>query len=157
MSYDSRESMSNQQSHYLSSKVFTAPAHRLHLMLIEGALRFGRQADAYLRQGDNAAAGNALVRTINIVGEMLAGVREGKSPIHRQLTDLYWFLFRRVTEAKIHLDAAKLEEALRLLEYERQTWLTVCNKFASAVENLPIRMPHLNTITNSSSGLSLEA
>lgn len=157
MSYEPRDRMSNKQSQYLSSKVLTAPAHRLHLMLIEGALRFGRQAEAFLQQGNTAAAGESLMRTIDIVGEMLAGVREGKSPIHRQLTALYWFLFRRVSEAKIHSDATKLGEALRLLEFERQTWLAVSDKFAPAAESSPVRMPHLNTLTNSSSGLSLEA
>jgi flagellar protein FliS len=126
--------MSAQHSQYLESKVLTAPAHRLHLMLIEGAIRFARQAEEMLRRGDTSSAAGPLLRVVDIVGEMLAGVREGKSEIHTRLTELYWFLFRRVSEAKIYCDEAMLAEALRLLEFERQTWLAVCEKFGSSAE-----------------------
>jgi hypothetical protein len=37
-----------------------------------------------------------------------------------------------VTEAKINGDQAALGEALRLLEYERETWQLVCEKLNSA-------------------------
>jgi flagellar protein FliS len=98
-------------------------------MLIEGAIRFGRQAKAALDRGEQAVAASALLRVIDIVGEMLAGIREQKTDVNKQLANLYWFLFRRVTEAKINADAAALAETLRLLEYERQTWQLVCEKF----------------------------
>jgi flagellar protein FliS len=126
--------MAAQHSQYLESKILTAPPHRLHLMLIEGAIRFGRQAEAALGRNEQAAAAAALLRVIDIVGEMLAGIREQKTDVNQQLANLYWFLFRRVTEAKINADAAALAEALRLLEYERQTWQLVCEKFAATAD-----------------------
>jgi flagellar protein FliS len=101
-------------------------------MLIEGAIRFGRQAEIALRRGDEIAASAPLLRVIDIVGEMLAGVRQRKSDINKRLADLYWFIFRCVSEAKIDANANKLAEALRLLEYERQTWLAVTEKLATA-------------------------
>jgi flagellar protein FliS len=123
--------MSPKASQYLESKVLAAPAHRLHLMLIEGAIRFGRQAEELLRQGETVAAAPPLLRVVDIVGEMLAGVRERKTEINRKLTELYWYLFRRVSEAKLHSDAEKLAEALQLLEVERQTWQAVSDRFGS--------------------------
>jgi flagellar protein FliS len=120
---------------YLESKVLTAPAHRLHLILIEGAIRFGRQAEDALRRGERDAASSPLLRAIDIVGEMLTGVRQQKGDVNKRLAELYWFLFRRLTEAKIHGDAVPLAEALKLLEYERETWLLVCDKLA----NEPVR------------------
>jgi flagellar protein FliS len=117
---------------YLESRVLTAPPHRLHLMLIEGALRFGRQAEVALRAGDAAAASTPLTRTIDIVGEMLAGVRAGKSELNDKLAGFYWFLFRTLSSAKINGDVEKLSEVLRLLEYERQTWQLACDKLGSA-------------------------
>jgi flagellar protein FliS len=118
---------------YLESRVLTAPPHRLHLLLIEGALRFGRQAEAALRAGDTAAAGPPLMRTVDIVAEMLVGVRAGKSEIKEKLAAFYWFLFRTVSAAKINDDVEKLAEALRLLEYERETWQLVCDKLSDEV------------------------
>lgn len=114
---------------YLESRVLTAPPQRLHLMLLEGALRFGRKAEEALQQGEAVAAATPLLRLIDIVGELLAGVRENKEPLNQQIADLYWFIFRRVSEAKINNDAKALAEAMRLLEIERQTWQLVCEKF----------------------------
>jgi flagellar protein FliS len=144
-----------QHSTYLESKVLTAPPQRLHLMLLEGALRFGRQAEEALQRGDQTGAAGPLLRVIDIVGELLAGVRQGKLDVNKKLADLYWFLFRRVTEAKIHADAAALAEALRLLEYERETWQLVCEKNSATGVPSPTRA--FLAPDGARSGLSLEA
>ena len=122
--------MAAQNAQYLASKILTAPPHRLHLMLIEGAIRFARQAADALHRGDRAAAAAPLMRVIDIVGEMLAGVRKQETDVNRRLTELYWFLFRLASEAKIHSDGERLAVLLRLLEYERQTWQLLCDKLA---------------------------
>ena len=144
-----------QQSNYLESKVLTAPPQRLHLMLIEGAIRFGRQAEDALKQGDQVAAATPLMRVIDILGELVAGVRENKSDLNTKLADLYWFMFRRVSEAKINGDAAPLTETLRLLEFERQTWQLVCDKSSSSNAAAP-PPPHA-TAFGASRGQSTKA
>lgn len=135
-----------QQSSYLESKVLTAPPHRLHLMLIDGAIRFARQADEALKRGEPAAAAGPLMRVVDIVGEMLASVRESKTQLSGKLADLYLFLFRRVSEATINSDAAALAEALRLLEYERQTWQLACEKADSASASAGPPAPHSHAL-----------
>jgi flagellar protein FliS len=152
----------------------TAPSHRLHLMLIEGSIRHGRQAEQALRRGDLAAAGEPLMRTIEIVGELLAGVRGQATDVNKKIADLYWFLFRTVSEAKINDDADKLSEALELLEFERETWQLVSEKLASQAadfkplpttgsHHMPSRTPiasrpiALNSSHTPTSGFSLEA
>ena len=132
----------------------TAPSHRLHLMLIEGAIRFGRQAEETMRRGDMAAASAPLMKVIEIVGEMLAGVRGQKTELNKQIANLYWFMFRLVSEAKINDDVDKLAEALKLLEFERETWQLVCDKLASELapaapladagsQRMPARVPNV--------------
>ncbi len=161
--------MVSQTSHYLESKVLTAPPQRLHLMLIEGAIRFGRQAEQSLASGDSLAASAPLMRAIDIVGELLAAVRQQKNELNARLTELYWFLFRRFSEAKIHADAAKLGEALQLLEYERETWQLACEKAAEVNAKRPSQSEspgvktgtrpttHLQPPSSNSGGFSLEA
>ena len=159
--------MAGQTSQYLESKVLTAPPQRLHLMLIEGAIRFGRQAEDALRSGNAIAAATPLLRVVDIVGELLAGVRHQNGELNKQLADFYWFLFRRISEAKIHADAAKLGEALRLLEYERQTWQLACEKAADVPTTAPVnqeqKRPQATNhtaergLSNKTSGFSLEA
>jgi len=104
-------------------------------MLIEGAIRFGRQAEDALRRGDRVAAATPLLRTIDIVGELLAAVRANKSDLNKKIADQYWFLLRRVSEAKINSDANALAEALRLLDYERQTWQMLCDKLSADTQS----------------------
>lgn len=148
-----------QQSQYLESKVLTAPPQRLHLMLIEGAIRFGRQAEDALRQGDQVGAAAPLLRVIDILGELVAGVREKKSELNTKVADLYLFLFRRATEAKIYGHAAPLAEVLRLLEFERQTWQIVCDKLSSgsAGSPQPPRSAAFGRGQSTTVGLSFEA
>jgi flagellar secretion chaperone FliS len=121
------------RNQYLESKVSTAPSHRLHLMLIEGAIRFGRQAEDALRCGDALSAAEPLMRVVDIVGEMLAGVRGQKTELNEKIAGLYLYLFRRIVEAKVNNDVEKLSEALKLLEYERETWQLACDAIASQV------------------------
>jgi|SRR4051812_37464374 flagellar protein FliS len=149
-------------SPYLESKVRTASPQRLHLMLIEAAIRFGTQAEAALRRGDEPAAASPLSRVIDIMGELLASVRTNKSELNIKIADLYWFLFRRVSQAKINADAAPLSEALRLLEFERQTWQLLCEKLGSDSHAMKPAMPHLRTfdttaVPGTNTGVSWQA
>jgi len=125
---------------YLESRVLTAPPHRLQLMLIEGAIRFGRLAEKELQQGNQVAASLPLMRALDILGELLAGAREKKGDLNTKVADLYWYLFRRFSEVKINGDAAILSEALNLLDYERQTWKLVCDKLSGS-ETAPSTIP----------------
>jgi flagellar protein FliS len=144
-----------QQSQYLESKVLTAPPQRLHLMLIEGAIRFGRQAEEALKRGDQIAAASPLWRVIDILGEIIAGVRENKGDLNTKVAGVYLFVFRRASEAKINGDAAPLAEALQLLEYERQTWQLVCDKLGSGNASSP--PPPRSTAFGSSRGQATKA
>ena len=163
----------HQPSHYLESKILTASPPRLHLMLIEGAIRFGRKAEQHFEEGNEGYANESMVRSIDILGEMLAGVKHSKSEINKKLTDLYQFLFLTLTSAYVNTDAAKLADVLRILEFERETWQLACEKATEAIKDpekslsiaksnskpaaaAPIA-PHLPSSNPVAGGLSLEA
>jgi len=116
---------------YLESKALTAPPYRLHLMLLEGALRFGRQAADALRMGDELAASAPLMRVVDIAGELLAGVRQQQTELNSRLAKLYLYLFQTASMAKTNCDPVKLADALELLEFERETWQMVCEKLSA--------------------------
>jgi flagellar secretion chaperone FliS len=152
--------MAQHNSQYLESKVLTAPPHRLHLMLIEGALRFGRQAEQELKAGNQAAAAGPILRVLDIVGEMLVGVRKTQSELNDKLAAVYWFIFRRVSEATMNADALILAEVLPLLEFERETWQKVCEKFGnggSSTTNSPAAIALTAKSATPLSGISLQA
>lgn len=148
-------------SQYLESKVLTAPSHRLHLMLIEGAIRYAKETEAALRRDNPEAADAPSMRLIDIISEMLVGVRQNKSELNKKIAELYIYMFRLAGEAKVNDDADKLVELLGLLEFERQTWQQVCDKLGSAPPaasppHRPIALP-LGQSGASSPGISLQA
>jgi flagellar biosynthetic protein FliS len=129
---------STRRNDYLESKVLTATGPRLHLMLLERALRCASQAQESLATHDAAAASQTLQRTIDIVAELLAGVRHAATPINKQLTAVYQFLLRTVVQAYFDHDSQKVTEAQRVLEAERTTWQRVCEKLAAEPTGSPI-------------------
>jgi flagellar secretion chaperone FliS len=149
-----------QDTNYLEAKILTAPPHRLHLMLIEGAIRFGRQAEEALRRGEQVAAAPALLRVLDIVGELLAGVRERKSALNQKLSELYLYLFCRASLAKLNGDADILAEVLRILEFERETWQMACEKIAAEPKPASAQVSksaNLRPTSVAAQGFSLEA
>ncbi len=114
---------------YLSSQVNTATPQKLQLMLLDGALRFGLLAKQ--SWDDEVARGEALTRCRTIAGELLASVRGNDSEISKQLADIYQFIYLTVVEAQVNTDVSKIEEAMQVLEVERETWRQVCEKFGS--------------------------
>jgi flagellar protein FliS len=152
----------SKRSQYLETKVLTAPSHRLHLMLLEGAIRHGREAEAALRRGDAVAADAPSMKLIDIISELLVGVRQTKTKLNQQIAELYLYLFRLVGEAKVNDDPEKLSEALTLLGFERQTWQMACDKLGAAQPaaagppRVPVA-PVLQTPHAPSLGISFEA
>jgi flagellar secretion chaperone FliS len=132
--------MAAQSNDYLQSKVFTANPAQLHLMLIEGALRFSRSAEQALVRDDVRTAETALVRAIDIVAELLAGVRANESELNTKLAALYQYCFGRLTQAYVNGDQTKLDEAVKILAFERDTWRQACETIAA--ETPPAQKPH---------------
>ncbi|MCO6043779.1 flagellar export chaperone FliS [Aeoliella sp. ICT_H6.2] len=151
-------------SSYLESKVKTASPAQLHLMLIEGALRFCTKAQHELGDNNEGHANEAMLRAMDIVGEMLAGVRGGESDINQKLCELYQFLFYTLTSAYVNTDATKLSDVMRILEFERETWQLACERAhtqqkgnARPTTSTPIVAPHIAQPTTAAQGLSFEA
>lgn len=114
---------------YLASAVLTATPEQLHLMLYDGAIRFVRQAAEALRQNDFETSCEKLLRAQKIITEMKAGLRPEVQPqLCEQMAGLFNFVYWRLVHANLRRDAAALEEALQILEYQRETWRLLVEK-----------------------------
>jgi len=129
-------------------------------MLLDGALRFGRQTkEAWSEDAESASRDQFLVRMIDIVEELVLGTSAGKEEGSKPLSEQYAFVYRELTACRINHDFSKLESCLQLLEYQRETWKLACDKLAAEVANTS-QAPALTGMhvpLSSTGSLSLEA
>ncbi len=118
----------NQQQQYIESKVLTAPSHKLHLMLIEGAIRFTNQGRHLIENGQAVFSGDPLMRALDILEELVAGVKGKETELNERLTDLYLFMYRRLAEAHVNNNIEIIDEVLSLLDFQRETWKLGCQQ-----------------------------
>jgi flagellar protein FliS len=108
---------------YLRTKVLTASPEQLQLMLFDGAVRFARQGRDALADGRLEASCDRLLRSQKIVLELTASLKPDVAPqLVDQLRGLYSYIYRRLVEANTRHDLQAADEAIDLLDYQRQTW-----------------------------------
>ena len=121
---------------YRKADLTTASPQRLRLMLIDAAIRYVTQARTHAHASHWALAGEAFVQARRAVIELRAGIRAEPAgnasstvaELAENVRALYAFLFRLLTEAQLYRDLARLDDALRLLTMERETWRQVCDQ-----------------------------
>src|SRR5206468_2977390 len=124
---------------------------RLHLMVIDGALRFGRLACAALEGGDIGAAHIALSRSQSCVIELIAGLDVDRNPdLVGQLRGLLLFTHQNLVKADMDHDIAKSHDALRVLTMHRDTWQTLVERLQREQTSKP-RMATVDADGESSS------
>jgi flagellar secretion chaperone FliS len=112
------------QNEYLRAKIMTASPQQLQTMLYDGAIRFCEQARAAMETHDVAATHDRLLRAQKIVLELSTSMKIELAPeMCRKLVSLYNYVYRLLITANLNKDLAKLDEAINLLRYQRETWL----------------------------------
>ena len=125
---------------YLESKVLTASQPKLHMMLLDGALRFGNQArEAWVQTDGYALAEPSLERMFDIVEELLQGLASGDGEISGQLAEQYAFVYRELAVCRTNQDPAKLDSCLKLLTYQRETWRLANERLDNAHAEAPAK------------------
>ena len=141
---------------YLKNAVMTARSEQLHLMLLDGAIRFATRGLEAIRAADIEACFNALERAQRITLELANGLRRDANPeLVDQMTSLYGFVYRRLVEANMQRDAAAVEDALKILRHQRETWTLVIEKISTVVD-APEDSAMLNADRSTGSAFSVE-
>jgi flagellar protein FliS len=129
---------------YLRTKVMTANPAELRLMLFDGAIRFAEQTSAALERKDYEACYTNATRCQAILMELINGLKPEHDPqLCNRLSGLYTFLYTRLMQASNQREPALIDEVLKLLNYERDTWnmlldqLAAENRAAAAATDVP--------------------
>ncbi len=116
---------------YLKTKILTASPQELRLMLYDGAIKFCHQAKASLVKQDFEAAYNNLMRAQKIVLELSTSLNPEIEPdLCQKLSALYTYIDRLLVDANMNRKEAPIDEAIKLLDYERQTWKMLIQRLA---------------------------
>jgi len=111
-------------SAYLESQALTASPERLHLMVLEAAIRFARKGETALVGEDYEAAYFALDRSRSCVGELLGVINSDPNPeLAEKLKALFVFVHANLTRADVERNPQLVRDALDILETHRRTWL----------------------------------
>ncbi len=114
---------------YLETDVMTATPEKLQTMLIDGAIKNLQRGRLLWNDNRDEEACESLIRAQQIIAQILAGFRrEVDAELARKVAAIYLFLFRTIGEAQNARDEGRLEQCIRVLDVERQTWRLVCEK-----------------------------
>ncbi len=123
---------------YLRNAVLTAPPEQLQLMLYDGAIRFAEQARAALLRRDFDNSCEKLIRAQNIVVELRNGLRPEVNPsLCERMAALYDFIYGRLVDANIHHRPEAIDDAIKILNHQRETWRMLLDKLRGQAADAP--------------------
>jgi flagellar protein FliS len=117
---------------YLRTKVLTATPEQLQLFLFDGAIRFAEQARAPLQQKNFEQSHQLITSAQKIVNQLIVRLKRELAPdLCAKLAAIYTYAYRRLVEANVSHKIEPLDEAVKLLKYQRETWVMLLQKLAS--------------------------
>ncbi len=127
---DRTDTMSSEAPNpYLRDAVLTATPEQLQLMLYDGAIRFATQARDAIEAKDYEASFDKLSRAQSIITEMQNGLNyEVNQELCERVASIYNFVYNKLLEASIHRDVQAVDDAMRVLSIERETWQILVDK-----------------------------
>lgn len=103
----------------------TAPKEQLLIMLFDGAIRFSEQAKVRIDSKEIEGSCTLLIRGQRIMLELIAALDKKimGEELYFNLVRIYNFIYFRLINANVKKDKTLIDEALRILQVMRQTWI----------------------------------
>ena len=118
---------------YLRDAVLTATPEQLQLMLHDGAIRFASQGRDAIEVKDYETSHERLTRAQAIIVEMLNALNyDVNRELCERVASVYMFLHRKLVDANVNRDVGAIDDALKVLRVERETWRIVVDKVGRA-------------------------
>ena len=119
---------------YLVTQVQTASPQKLQLMLLDAAIRSAQRGRLLRQDHRDQDSLQSILHAQAVVTELLAGIdRQQGGDLAEQVSAIYNFIFQRLVQAgRRNADPASLDDAIRVLEIERETWRQLCDQLAGA-------------------------
>lgn len=116
---------------YFRTKVLTASPEELRLMLIEGCIRFLKEGREALEQKNFEKIYEHFTNARNILVELTTSLRRDvDAELCERLEGIYTYVLRLTIDGTFDKNIAKIDEAIQLMEYDRETWVLLMEKLA---------------------------
>lgn len=120
---------------YLRDAVLTATPEQLQLMLYDGVIRYATQARDAINRSEHEESYDRLTRAQHIVLEMQNGLNYDVNPeLCKRVASIYNFLYHKLVDACVNRDTDAIDDALRVLRVERETWQILVDKVNKAAD-----------------------
>ena len=120
---------------YKKNQINTASSEQLVLMLYDGARKFIKQAIKSIQDGDMQAAHHNLIRSQNIVAELMCGINFEAGEIAGNLFQLYTYMHSRLIQANLKKNSQYAQEVLEMIEEIRGAWAQIIAEGYSSEKN----------------------
>ena len=120
---------SNYQNAYKKASVNTLDQNKLIIMLYDGAIKNANFAVEYMKSGEIEKVHDSLIKTKNIVTELLATLNmEQGGEIAKNLKSLYSYMFSQLIEANMEKKSEPVLTVVDLLKELRGAWVQIKEK-----------------------------
>ena len=127
---------------YLRDAVMTATPEQLQLMLYDGVIRLAMQARDAIEAKNYETSYEKLTRAQNIILEMQNGLNyDVNRPLCERVASIYGFLYRKLVDANVKRDLSDIDDALKILRLERETWQILVDKVSRVREGCEAAPP----------------
>ncbi|GIV18748.1 MAG: flagellar protein FliS [Armatimonadota bacterium] len=111
---------------YQRTQVDTASPAKLVVMLYDGAIRFLKQGQTAMQQGNREKQNHCLVRAQRIITELASSLDlEAGGEIATNLMALYQFMHEQLVIANLQDDVNTVQKVREMLESLREAWARV--------------------------------
>ncbi|WP_417382373.1 flagellar export chaperone FliS [Gimesia sp.] len=108
---------------YIENQVLTATPHQLHLMVVDGALRFARKAAQAAEAQNFEQTHFALDKSRDLVAELIGGLDPAQQPeLVDQLKALFVFVYENLNHADVKQEVSYIHNAIKVLSIHREGW-----------------------------------
>jgi len=120
---------SNYQNAYKKASVNTLDQNKLIIMLYDGAIKNANFAVQYMESGEIEKVHDSLIKTKNIVTELLATLNMDQGgEIAKNLKSLYSYMFSQLIEANMEKKTEPVLTVIDLLKELRGAWVQIKEK-----------------------------
>ncbi|TVL51564.1 flagellar export chaperone FliS [Shewanella algae] len=118
-----RGSLKSYRKVSLENEISVASPHRIVQLMFNGALERIAQSRYAIEQGDQSAKGIFINKAIGIITGLSNSLNmEDGGEIATNLSNLYDFMLRRITEANLNNDVQALDDVAAVLRDIKEAW-----------------------------------